>query len=119
MMSLGLAYKEAGQLEEAEAVLSRAAGLEPQSGLIQGNLGAVYHDLRRLPEAERALRAAIANDADERVTWRLNLALVFILQGRVAEAEAEVAQALEEAPESRQVRGLAARLDSLLAESTP
>ena len=108
MMSLGLAYKEAGQLEEAEAVLSRAAGLEPQSGLIQGNLGAVYHDLRRLPEAERALRAAIANDADERVTWRLNLALVFILQGRVAEAEAEVAQALEEAPESRQVRGLAA-----------
>ena len=116
-MSLGLAYKEAGQLEEAETVLFRAVGLEPQSGLTQGDLGAVYHDQRRLPEAERALRAAIANDADERVTWRLNLALVFILQGRLAEAE--VAQALKEAPESRQGRGLAARLDSLLAEATP
>ena len=45
-----------------------------------------------------------------------NLALVFILQGRLAEAE--VAQALKEAPESRQLRDLAARLDSLLAAAT-
>ena len=118
MMSLGLAYKEAGQLEDAAAVLTRAASIDPRSGLIQGNLGAVYLEQRQLAAAETALRRAIADDADER--WRLNLALVLMAQGRLAEAEAEVARALEKAPESPQVRALAARLaDSRSAESAP
>jgi len=114
MMSLGIAYREAGQLEEAVAVLERARSLSRRDGVIAGNLGAVHLLLGDLPKAEEHLRIALRLDADNQVAWRTNLAQALMRQGRLTEALAEAHRAAAEAPGDGSVQALTERLRQLV-----
>ncbi len=57
---LGLAYKQAGRLEDAADSLESAARLDPQSFVTMFELGEVYRLLKRAAQAVRAYAAACA-----------------------------------------------------------
>lgn len=83
---LGVALHEAGELGEAEAMLTNALRLDP--GLVEAhaNLGRLYHALRRLGRAESHLRTALRARPDLAEAHN-TLAAVLLDGGRLIEAE--------------------------------
>jgi len=80
-------------LKEVEEGLRR----KPNSAFGQYILGSIYERMRKLPEAEHALREALKLDpAMSRV--RLELVNVYLLQQRKSEASAELKAFLKDSP---------------------
>jgi protein O-GlcNAc transferase len=76
----------AGQFENAADLLRRAASIEPESAIIQSNLGAAYCAAGRFAEAIEPLRAAVQRD--RRLPGLLrNLGRALQHINRMAEAE--------------------------------
>lgn len=57
--NLGLMLMEDGQLDEALACQERACTAAPDSAIAHSNRGLVLDELRRVPEAEEAMRIAV------------------------------------------------------------
>jgi superkiller protein 3 len=57
-------YTESGQPEKGVALLERLAAGRPEDATLQALLGKLYRDLKRYPEAARALQAAIRLEKD-------------------------------------------------------
>jgi len=80
-------------LKEVEEGLRR----KPNSAFGQYILGSIYERMRKLPEAEHALREALKLDpAMSRV--RLELVNVYLLQQRKSEASVELKAFLKDSP---------------------
>jgi Flp pilus assembly protein TadD len=87
----GAVLDQLGRHQEAQRYYSSALKIAPDEPSVLSNLGLSYALAKDLPQAETALRRAIAGQRlDPRV--RQNLALVVGLQGRYSEAE-EIARA--------------------------
>ena len=82
---LGLAYRDAGRLEEAEARLRRAIELDPQQPEALQTLGLLLAQRRRPEEAIATLRQHLELVPDSVDTLRA-LVLELILAGRVEES---------------------------------
>ncbi len=82
----GSVADQLGDHAQAQSFYMSALKIMPREPGVLSNLGLSYALSRRLPEAEQALRQAVAQKtADRRV--RQNLALVLALEGKFAEAE--------------------------------
>ena len=82
-----------GKLDSALAEEHRARDLDPSSRVINTQIGQALYLGRRYPEAEKALREAVA--VDPTFTYARNvLAQVLVQQKRYAEARREVEQCL-------------------------
>jgi putative inorganic carbon (HCO3(-)) transporter len=105
--SLGFEYAQAGKLEEALAVLTRAATLRPGDGVVQGNLGGVYLGLGQYSEAKESLTRALIWAPENASQWQANLAHVHLAEGNLVAAldAAEAAIALD--PRNERLKKLA------------
>jgi protein O-GlcNAc transferase len=83
---LGTLLKLQGQSESALIAMREAASLSPRDAEAQSNLGVVYGDLQRWPEAEGAYRNAIRLDRTLPNPY-FNLALALQMQDKLADAE--------------------------------
>jgi Flp pilus assembly protein TadD len=85
--ALGSAYDQQGQYDLARAQYAKALQMQPGALSVQNNLGMSYALQGNLSQAEKILRAALAqpNSATE-PHIRQNLALMIGLQGRFDEA---------------------------------
>jgi Flp pilus assembly protein TadD len=81
----GVSYLEQGKLAEAERELLLAASLNPESSVIQTNLGLVLKRQGRDGEAEARYQSALRLDA-ENVQAMNNLGLLYEQQNRLEEA---------------------------------
>lgn len=79
--TMGLAYLEENNLEEAEKEFRKLTGLAPDDAIGYANLGLVYLRMGRYEEAEKQLVHALELDAKD-PDIRLNLARVYEYQGR-------------------------------------
>jgi Flp pilus assembly protein TadD len=85
--ALGSAYDQQGQYETARSQYNKALAMKPGALSVENNLAMSFALQNKLPEAEKILRAAIAQpDAPSQPRIRQNLALVVGLQGRFDEA---------------------------------
>jgi tetratricopeptide (TPR) repeat protein len=82
---LGLAFKQMGQKAEAAKEIRSAidGGYRPAGAW--NNLGLLYRDLGRYPEAEQAFLEGLENEPDH---WHAayNLARIYLSQARVSDA---------------------------------
>ena len=86
--ALGSAYDQQGQYDLARAQYAKALALQPGALSVQNNLGMSYALQGKLPEAEKILRAALAQPGSTSFPMvRQNLSLVIGLQGRLDEAK--------------------------------
>lgn len=83
---LGVSYLEQGKLAEAERELLLAVSLDPESSVIQTNLGLVLKRQGRDGEAESRYQSALRLDA-ENVQAMNNLGLLYEQQNRLEEAK--------------------------------
>jgi Flp pilus assembly protein TadD len=89
----GAVADQTGDQALAQRYYEAALKLVPGEPSVLSNLGLSYALSKRLPEAEKALREAAEHPkADIRV--HQNLALVLSLQGKLAEAEAELQRSM-------------------------
>ncbi|MBG1232778.1 tetratricopeptide repeat protein [Aestuariivirga litoralis] len=85
--ALGSAYDAQGQYDMARAQYGKALQLQPGALSVQNNLGMSYALQGNLPQAEKVLRVALAqNGSATEPRIRQNLALVVGLSGRFDEA---------------------------------
>ncbi len=85
--ALGSAYDQQGQYDLARTHYNKALALQPGALSVQNNLGMSYALQGKLPEAEKILRAALAQTGSTAFPMvRQNLALVVGLEGRLDEA---------------------------------
>ena len=86
--ALGSAYDQQGQYDLARAQYNKALAMRPGALSVQNNLGMSYALQGKLPEAEKILRAAMAQPNSTAFPMvRQNLSLVVGLQGRLDEAK--------------------------------
>ncbi len=88
-----------GRYPDAEAAYRKALEIDPYLTDAHNNLGALYDRMGRKDDAEREFRVALAEPTyptPEKV--RYNLALLYLSQGRDAEALTELRRAVEIAP---------------------
>lgn len=83
-INLGLVRHKLGDLSEAEACYRVAVRLGAPVGTVGGNLGLVLLEQGRVEEAELACRMALAEHPEDPGS-RLNLAMIFLLTGRLSE----------------------------------
>jgi Flp pilus assembly protein TadD len=105
----------AGRFAEAESSFLRTLELAPDLSDAHNFLGAVYQELGRLDEAERAYRQALANPAwpTPDKAW-LNIGLLHLRQERPDDALAALRRAVELEPRNFKAHyELAALLDRL------
>jgi tetratricopeptide (TPR) repeat protein len=95
--TLGLAYLEENQLEEAEAEFLKLVDLDPTEVLGYANLGLVYLRMGKYQEAEEWLQKAIKMDPKD-PDIRLILAKVYEMSGHTEKAIDELEQALRFSP---------------------
>ena len=95
--TLGLAYLEENQLEEAEAEFLKLVDLDPSEVLGYANLGVVYLRMGKYQEAEEWLEKAIKMDARD-PDIRLILAKVYEMSNRTGEAINELEQSVRSSP---------------------
>jgi len=99
---LGLLYMREQQYARSLDALSRSATLKPQDPLTQYNLGTLALNLGRLDQADRALRAAIAQQPDN-ARARAALAIVTMRKdpspAGLAAAEQQADSALRAGPD--------------------
>ena len=86
--ALGSAYDQQGQYDLARTQYNKALALQPNALSVQNNLGMSYALQGKLPDAEKILRSALAQQGSTAYpAVRQNLALVVGLQGRLDEAK--------------------------------
>lgn len=107
---LGDALFKLGRTAEAVTAYEQAWRMEG-GAVVANNLGAAFAQLRRFQEAERFLREAAALDTRYAQPW-MNLAKVFLVTGRPAEARAALAKARTLAPDHPELPQVEARLRS-------
>jgi tetratricopeptide (TPR) repeat protein len=86
--------KEAGKLDEAIALYSKAARNYPNSAVAEHNLAAVLGDAGRAADAETHIRRAFAKGLNAAESW-LVLARALLAQGKLDEARAAFDKTLE------------------------
>jgi len=96
--TLGLAYLEEFNLEEAEKEFLRFIDLAPDEKLGYANLGLTYLRMAKYPEAEKELKKAIEIDSGD-PDIRLILATVYKMNNEPERAIAELKDALSFAPD--------------------
>ena len=85
--ALGSAYDQQGQYDLARTQYNKALALQPGALSVENNLGMSYALQGKLPDAEKILRAALAQPGSAAMPQiRQNLALVLGLSGRLDEA---------------------------------
>jgi Flp pilus assembly protein TadD len=85
--ALGSAYDQEGNHEQARASYKSALALQPGELTVENNMAMSFALEGKLTEAEKILRAAVAQPGiDQQPRVRQNLALVIGLQGRFDEA---------------------------------
>jgi tetratricopeptide (TPR) repeat protein len=93
-----IAFMKAGQDEEASALFSNIAKLEPKLASPHTNLGILYHRQGKLEEAEAAFKQALQLDAKDYVAANY-LGMIYRSQGKFGDAEAAYKQALAANPD--------------------
>jgi Tfp pilus assembly protein PilF len=83
--NLGWCYFKLNRLGEARRHLARAANLTPQNAMCTYALGLVYLRMKQFRKAERNLIESLG--AKDLSVTRLTLALLYMQQGKVDEAE--------------------------------
>ncbi|MBK7627953.1 MAG: VCBS repeat-containing protein [Bacteroidales bacterium] len=96
--TLGLAYLEEFNLEEAEKEFLKFIKLAPEEKLGYANLGLTYLRMGKYPEAEKQLRKAISIDSKD-ADIRLILATVYRMNNEKAKSITELNEALTFAPD--------------------
>lgn len=95
---LGVAFKQAGQLERAVASFRRAIGLNPRSAATHARLADTLEDLGRLEEAVEAQRVAV--DLDPGASReKCILALMLVSMNRYEEPRALLEALVRERPD--------------------
>jgi len=89
----------AGRCQEAVSPAEQAARLDPEHFRPRAAAGFVYFMLGKYDDAEAALKASLARNPNLPGTYRL-LAATYVETGRLAEAQAEVAETLRLTPDS-------------------
>lgn len=89
------ALAQAGAYEEAIAAAQHFTEDNPGSAALSNSLGQLLLATGRLEQAEQAFTRAIAEDADDRLTAELNLALVHYRRGDQGEAFAGFERVLD------------------------
>ena len=112
--TLGLAYLEENQNEEAETQFLKLVDLDPTEALGYANLGIVYLRMGKYKQAEEWLQKAIKIDSED-PEIRLILAKVYEMSSRQQEAIEELEKAIKLAPDN--IRALYS-LTELYATST-
>jgi len=92
--TLGLAYLEENQLEEAEKEFLRLIDLAANEALGYTNLGIVYIRMGKYAQAEEQLEKAILLDPDD-ADIRLNLSTAYALLGKEEESKQELETSLK------------------------
>ena len=98
------------RLDEALALIKRAAALDPSDPAIQDSLGWVYYRLGNLDRAEALLREAYAAYPDQEVA--AHLGEVLWRQGKEREARKIWREALEHSPDSQLIPATRDRLEA-------
>jgi len=93
-----IAFMQAGQDQEASALFSNIAKLEPKLASPHTNLGILYHRQGKLEEAEAAFKQALQLDAKDYVAANY-LGMIYRSQGKFSDAEAAYEQALAAKPD--------------------
>jgi Flp pilus assembly protein TadD len=93
-----IAFMQAGQDQEASALFSNIAKLEPKLASPHTNLGILYHRQGKLEEAEAAFKQALQLDAKDYVAANY-LGMIYRSQGKFSDAEAAYEQALAANPD--------------------
>jgi len=100
--TLGLAYLEEFELEEAEKEFLKFIDLAPNDKFGYANLGLTYLRMAKYPEAEKELARAIKIDPKD-PDVRLILATVFKMNNERERAIQELISALEFAPDHKKI----------------
>ncbi len=109
-LNLGVALYSMGKFGEAMAEFEQVVAQAPDMAAGWANLGAAANQLGHIQRAEEALTRAVQLDPTLRDV-HLNLALLRLKQGRVAEALAELETELANHPDNQAARALAAALE--------
>ena len=114
---LGYALLDRGQrLDEARAMIERAAALQPGNAAITDSLGWAYYRLGRTGDAVATLERAVASEpADPTITGHLGDA--YWVSGRRVEARYQWRAALDLAADDKARTDLRARLEYGLADA--
>ncbi len=92
-LNLGVAYKEAGQLDEAVREYKNALEIKPDYGAAHNNLGIIHYLQGRMDEAAREYRKALELNPALAIAYN-NLGVIYFKQGRIKEAAGEYKEAL-------------------------
>ncbi len=97
--ALGLAHSLKGNLEESVKAFLKCLEIDPQFTEARNNLGTVYQEMNALDKAEAEFRRALEDPAyPNRELPSYNLARLYVLQDRLAEALQSVRLALQSQP---------------------
>lgn len=120
MLEAGFVLREAGRLDEAEAVFRGAAELLPESDVPCVALGTVELQRGRFAEALSAYEEAL-RIRPESLYARVHHAEALLFQGRRDEADQELREIIAADPDSPHSRTARALLDAadLICASTP
>jgi tetratricopeptide (TPR) repeat protein len=83
--NIGWCYFKLGRFEEAQRYMKRANKLAPENPICKWALGAVYLKKRQFKNAEAILAESLR--IKESYPTRISLALAYLAQGKIAEAE--------------------------------
>ncbi|HVF56627.1 MAG TPA: tetratricopeptide repeat protein [Pyrinomonadaceae bacterium] len=111
MLEAGFVLREAGKLDEAEAVFRGAMELLPVSDVPRVALGTVELQRGRFPEALAACEEAL-RVRPESLYARVHHAEALLFQGRREEADAELQQVIAADPNSPHSRTARALIDA-------
>ena len=109
-LNLGVALYSMGRFSEAMVEFERVVEQAPDTAAAWANLGAAANQLGHVQRAEEALTRA-CQLAPKLRDVHLNLALLRLKQGRLAEALAELETELANHPDNQAARALAAALE--------
>ena len=109
-LNLGVALYSMGLFSEAMAEFERVVAQDPDMAAAWANLGAAANQLGHIQRAEEALSRAAQLDPTLRDV-HLNMALLRLKQGRLAEALAELESELANHPDNQAARALATALE--------
>jgi type IV pilus assembly protein PilF len=109
--ALGHTDFKLGDYAAAQAAMERVLKIDPQNGEAINYLGNIYEQQGRLDDAIAAFQKAIAvpTYSTPNFAYR-NLARVYLAQGKTAEAEAALGQAIRRVPEYYPARADLAKL---------
>lgn len=105
LANAGVLLRAQGRREEAVGLYRRAGRLDPGSWVHPYNLGNALAELNRLEEADSAYREALERDPTRAEAMANRATRVLTVQGRIAEALAELERALQGHPEADSLHG--------------